>query len=97
MAGFAARLRMFADQREAGHGGMIKTDRFPGCFIVTAGAIGTVSALVGIVASMTGVAGYRRLCNLGCLFVAARTDCFAMRTLEGEAGHLVMIEIDLLP
>jgi hypothetical protein len=88
---------MFADQWEAGHGGMIEADGFPGRFIVAACAIWTVSALVGVFGGMASVAGYRRLFHFGRLLVAASTDCFAMRTLKRETRHPVMIEIDHPP
>lgn len=97
MAGFAARLRVFADQREPRHRCVVEVYRLPRLFGVTTPAILPVSTFVRIVRRVAGIAGSRRLDGFVGLLVAARASGDAMRPIQGEAGHSVMVKADLFP
>lgn len=97
MAGFAPHLRVFSQQWKSRHRGMIEADRFPRLFGVAALAILSVPPFVRIILGMAGVAGDGGLGDLGRLLVAACAGCRAVGPFQGEAGHSIMIEADLLP
>ena len=97
VTGLARRPGVFPGQREAGHGIVIEIHRFPSGFGVAARAIGPIAALVRVIGGMAGHAGYGRFGQFGRLLVTTGTGCRAVRALEGESSHPVMVEAHLLP
>ena len=97
MAILAARLRVFPQQREAGHGGVVEFHRLPIGFGMAARAIGPVAALVAVVFLVTAEAGGRRGGNLRRLGMAAFAARLTVRAAQGEVGKPVVIELDARP
>lgn len=84
VAGLAADLTMFAEQREIRHRRMVEVHRLPCADRVAARAILAVSALVFVIGGVAAKAGVRRLGHFGRLLVTRFTLHVAVRSLEGK-------------
>ena len=97
MTGIADCLGVFPGKRESRHGVVVEVDRLPGRFDMAALAIGPVAAFVLVVLGVAGIAGGGRPDQPRWLLVAPFAGSRAMRALQRELRHPVMIKAGLLP
>lgn len=97
MARLAFRLGVLSGEGKAGHRVVIEIDCLPGRDLMAPCTVLAVTALVDVIGGMAAKASGGGLCHLGRLLVASLAAGSAVRALEWEACHPVMIEVDLAP
>lgn len=97
MAFFTGQRRVLSSQRKARQIMIKQYPVLPGHCIVAAIAFVTHPFAVRIIISMAADTSDRRQFNFGGLLVAGFAQGDFMGALQGEVGHLVMIELGILP
>ncbi len=97
VAFFASQRRVFSGQRKARQIMIEQYLVFPGDGIVATVAFVTQSFAVRIISSMAADTCDRRQFDFGRLLVTGFAQGGLMGALQGEVGHLVMIELGILP
>lgn len=97
VAGLAQGNLMRALQGEVRHLVMIEFGVLPILVVVAFPAIGTVATFVAIILSVAADAGHRRRLDATICAVATATRSGGVRTQQGKAGFLGVIEFHILP
>ena len=97
MAGGTGKWRMLAEQGEAGQRVIEGHIFLPADCIVTACAVGSKLAFVGIVVSVAANAGYRKLHDARRLLVTSGAGKRLVRAAKRKTCHRIVIETVLLP